>query len=63
MGDSYERQTKLNYAKDIVSHMNQTIHDLNLPGALRTFGQSAWPISKRIALVFGLLEYSKLSKG
>lgn len=57
MGELYRGQTKLNLAKDVVSRMNQTIPDVQLTGALRTFGQSAW--RKKTTLIYGLTEYTK----
>jgi len=39
--------------------MNQTIPGVQLTGALRTFGQSAWPFSKKTILIYGLTEYTK----
>jgi len=59
MDEPYKGQTKLNLAKDVVSRMNQTIPDVQLTGALRTFGQSAWPFSKKTTLIYGLTEYTK----
>ena len=56
---SYRGPTKLNFAKDIVSRMNQTIPDLKLTGALSTFGGGFCPFSKRTTLVYGPAEYSK----
>ena len=49
----------MNLAKDVVSRMNQTIPGVQLTGALRTFGQSAWPFSKKTILIYGLTEYTK----
>ena len=59
MGEPCGGQTKLSLAKDVVSRMNQTIPDVQLTGALRTFGQSAWPFSKKTTLIYGLTEYTK----
>lgn len=59
MDELYKGQTKLNLAKDVVSRMNQTIPDVQLTGALRTFGQSAWPFGKKTVLIYGLTEYTK----
>jgi OOP family OmpA-OmpF porin len=58
MGEDYEDQQKLTYAKEIVSRMNQTIPDLRLMSALRHFpiGQFS---SEKSRLVYGLTAYSK----
>jgi OOP family OmpA-OmpF porin len=58
MGEDYEDQQKLTYAKEIVSRMNQTIPDLRLMGALRQFpiGQVS---SEKSQLVYGPTAYSK----
>ena len=40
MGEWYNGQTKFNLARNIVDRMNQTIPDLKMNGALRTFGHS-----------------------
>jgi OOP family OmpA-OmpF porin len=39
--------------------MNQTIPDLKLTGALRTFGHSFWPLTRKTTLIYGLARYSK----
>jgi OOP family OmpA-OmpF porin len=57
MNKRYKEQCKLNLAKDIVSHMNQTIPDLKLTGALRTFGK-ARAYGAESALVYGVTEYT-----
>jgi OOP family OmpA-OmpF porin len=59
MSEPYKRKSKLSIAKEIVSRMNQTIPDVTLSGALRTFGQSAWPLSKKTTLTYGPREYTK----
>jgi OOP family OmpA-OmpF porin len=59
MREPYKSQTKLKLAKDVVCRMNQTIPDVPLTGALRTFGQSAWPFSKKTTLIWGLTKYTK----
>ncbi len=59
MKDPYGRVTKLKSAKEMVNRMNQTIPDLQLTAALRTFGQSWCPFAKKTALVYGPTAYSK----
>ncbi len=59
MSEPYKGRTKLNIAKDVVRRMNQMISDMRLTGALRTFGQSVWPLSKKTTLIYGLREYTK----
>jgi OOP family OmpA-OmpF porin len=59
MDGSYMGYNKLYYAKEIMSRMNQTISDLKLTGALRTFGQGYCPWEKKTTLVYGLTEYSE----
>lgn len=59
MDEAYKGKTKLNLAKDTVSRMNQTIPDLDLTGALRIFGRTAfWPLMDT-KLLYGLTKYSK----
>ena len=58
MGEGYENQRKLTYAKEIVSRMNQTIPDLKLTGALRDFPLGGFSREKS-RLVWGLTAYSK----
>ncbi|MCK4728995.1 MAG: OmpA family protein [Desulfobacterales bacterium] len=59
MKDPYGRVTKLKSAKEMVNRMNQTIPDLQLTSAFRTFGQSWCPFAKKTALVYGPTAYSK----
>jgi OOP family OmpA-OmpF porin len=58
MGEGYENQRKLTYAKEIVSRMNHTIPDLKLTGALRDFPLGGFSREKS-RLVWGLTAYSK----
>jgi OOP family OmpA-OmpF porin len=57
MGKPYRGETKLNLAKGVVSRMNHTIPDVQLAGAFRTFGQSAW--RKKTTLIYGPTKYTK----
>jgi len=59
MSEPYKGRSKLNIAKDVVRRMNQMIPDMRLTGALRTFGQSVWPLSKKTTLIYGLREYTE----
>lgn len=59
MGDVYKDAIKLTLAKETVNNMNQTIPDLKLMGALRTFGQGVRAYQPRTALVYGVTEYTK----
>jgi OOP family OmpA-OmpF porin len=58
MDEAYRGQKKLDYAKDIVSRMNQTIPDLKLTGGLREFSPSIWS-GDLTRLVYGQTAYSK----
>ena len=57
MSSKYNGQKRLTIAKDFLSAMNQTIPDMKLNCALRTFGTSGF--GKPTALIYGLGEYSK----
>jgi len=59
MGDVYKDQSKLTLAKETVNNMNQTIPDLKLMAALRTFGVGVRAYQKKTALVYGVTEYTK----
>jgi OOP family OmpA-OmpF porin len=59
MAKSYNGKVKLNYAKDLVSRMNQTIPDLNLQGALRMFGRTSLIREADTKLLYGLTTYTK----
>lgn len=59
MTESYKGMAKVEFAKEIVSRMNQTIPDLDLIGGLRSFGNSLNPFSKNTSLIYGLAEYSR----
>jgi OOP family OmpA-OmpF porin len=61
MSWKYNGQKQLNIAKDFLSAMNQTIPDMKLNGALRTFGHMASASGKPTVLFYGPTEYS--SKG
>ena len=60
MGDLYKGQKKLDYAKDMVCRMNQTIPDLMLTGSLRVFGKIAIFSNKFTELTWGPAAYSKM---
>lgn len=50
---------KLRAAKDFISRMNQSIPELRMGGALRTFGQLFPLFSRKTVLVYGLEPYTK----
>ena len=58
MDEAYKGQKKLDYAKQIVSRMNQTIPDLKLTAGLREFSPSVWT-GDLTRLVYGQTAYSK----
>lgn len=58
MAEAYKGQKKLDYAKQIVSRMNQTIPDLKLTAGLRKFSPSVWT-GDLTRLVYGQTAYSK----
>jgi OOP family OmpA-OmpF porin len=58
MGEIYENQSKLTYAKEIVSRMNQTIPDLQITGAVMDFPLGVFS-SAKTGLVYDLAPYSK----
>lgn len=58
MNKRYKDRSKLSLAKDIVSHMDQTVPDLKITGALRTFGK-ARAYGEATALVYGVTEYTR----
>jgi OOP family OmpA-OmpF porin len=60
MGEPYKGQKKLDYAKDMVSRMNQTIPDLKLTGSLRIFGRLAVFCDQFTKLMWGPAAYSKM---
>jgi OmpA-OmpF porin, OOP family len=53
MNEDYHGGKKLALAKNMVNGMNQTIPGLYLNGALRTFGHSWCPFSKKTRLIYG----------
>ncbi len=53
-------QSKLDFAKEIASHMNQTIPDFKLKAGLRIFGQgTGFSTAGKTNLVYGLTTYSE----
>ncbi len=59
MGQVYKGQKKLDYAKDMVCRMNQTIPDIQLTGSLRIFGRLAVFCDQFTKLLWGPAPYSK----
>ena len=59
MGETYKGMKKLDYAKDMVCRMNQTIPNLDLTGSLRIFGRLAIFSDQFTDLVWGPAAYSK----
>lgn len=53
MDQTYQGENKLTLAKDMVNAMNHTIDGLDLNGALRTFGHSWCPFSKKTRSIYG----------
>lgn len=61
MKDMYKGKKKLDYAKEMVCAMNQTIPDLMLTGSLRTFGRVAVFSDQFTELLWGPAAYSKMA--
>ena len=59
MDETYNGQTKFQIAKNVVSHMNVTMDQMTLKGALRTFGHSMAVSNKSTALFYGITDYSR----
>ncbi len=57
MSWKYNGEKRLTIAKDFLNAMNQTLPDIKLNGALRTFGTSGF--GTPTALIYGPAEYSK----
>ena len=55
----YDGSNRLEVAKAIISRMNQTVPDLDLDGALRTFGHSSSVSTQETDLMYGLTAYKK----
>ncbi|MGD0276988.1 MAG: polysaccharide biosynthesis/export family protein [Syntrophales bacterium] len=58
MKDPYMGQRKFDHAKDILIHVNETIPDLKMTSALRTFGLN-FNTGKATTLIYGPAVYSK----
>jgi len=58
MAEAYKGENKLDYAKQIVSRMNQTIPDLKLTGGLREFSPSLWS-GELTSLIYGQTAYAR----
>ena len=54
MAQTYKGRIKLNYVKDIVSLLNQTIPDLELDSGLRRFGKGTFAAAEPTALMVDL---------
>jgi OmpA-OmpF porin, OOP family len=59
MLEPYSGQPKFKIAKDFLSAMNQTVPDISLDGALRSFGHNPGLSKKTTALFYGLTGYTK----
>jgi OOP family OmpA-OmpF porin len=59
MREPYKGDSKLNFAKGIVSGMNQTIPDMKLKGALRMFGLRTRTSTELTELLYGITTYTK----
>lgn len=55
--NSYQR--KISVAKDLVSLMNQTLPDIKLQAALRTYGQADFPVWSDTKLLYGVKPWVK----
>lgn len=55
----YNGSAKINIAKDVVYHMNQTISNLNIKAGMRVFGQNPSVGPGDTALVYGMTDYSQ----
>lgn len=58
MAEQYNGQSKFKIAKDFLSAMNQTLPNMKLNGALRTYGHSSSVSKKLTTLFYGLTVYS-----
>ena len=58
MSERYNGPTKFNIAKGFLDAMNQTIPELKLNGALRTFGHDSDVSKEETVLFYGLTQYS-----
>ncbi len=58
MAEQYNGQSKFKIAKDFLSAMNQTLPNMKLNGALRTYGHSPSVSKKLTTLFYGLTVYS-----
>ena len=56
MGEGYGEQSKLEFAREVASRMNQTIPDVELTGGLRSLGQG---YSNGTVVVYGPQSYKK----
>jgi OOP family OmpA-OmpF porin len=59
MSYKYNGQKRLTIAKDFLSAMNQTLPDMEINGAFRTFGHMASASGQPSVLFYGPAEYSK----
>jgi len=55
----YKRQAKINIAKDVVYHMNQTIPEIKMNAGMRVFGQNPSVGPGNTVLVYGITDYSR----
>jgi len=56
MGDTYEENQKVYLAKEVVRRIHQTLPDIPLDGALRTFGNADSPFAFQSDLMYGFSE-------
>jgi OOP family OmpA-OmpF porin len=65
MVEKYKGHKKFDLAKGVVDRMNQTLPDLKLNGALRTFGHGSCISNEKTVLLYGMTEHTTegLEKG
>jgi len=59
IAEDYNEKMKFQTAKEFLNAMNQTIPDLNMKGALRTFGHHPGVSAEKTVLFYGVTEYSE----
>lgn len=59
MGYSYKNQVKFDIAKSIAEYMNQTMPDMKINGAMKTFGHDSSVTSKNVLETYAKAPYTK----
>ena len=63
MSNLYKGISKFEFEKKILAGMNETLPDINVKSAIRSFGKTLWTFEKSFMIAYGVADYSKKDFG